>query len=327
MRFFSQLLGFILLFAAATATQGTPPAEAQPPFQLKLIGPNIWAAIDDAKGDAGANAGFVIGDSGVVVIDTFENETAAKALLTEIRKRTHLPVKFVVNTHYHLDHVAGNRVFSNAGAVIVAHENLRGWINTENLKFFGEKIKPEEKSLVAQLLGPEVSYDSAVTLFLGSRRINVQPFAGHTGGDSVVSIPDAGVVFCGDLFWRKTLPNLIDATTSAWINTLSDLAVLPAQPANNSTLTRAEVFVPGHGDVGTSADVLEFKKYLEYLRATVKGPADNGKTGDDLVNAVLPDLTKTYGTLDFFKDFSRSNILDVAAELRGLKRVPPPDKK
>ncbi len=194
-----------------------------------MIGPNIWAAIDDANGDAGANAGFVIGDNGVLVIDTFENEAAAKALLIEIQKLTHLPVKFVVNTHYHVDHVAGNRVFSNAGAVIVAHRNVRGWINTENLKFYGAKIKPEEKVFVENLVGPDVTYETELTLFLGSRRIDVKSFEGHTGGDSVVNIPDAGIVFCGDLFWRKTLPNLIDATTSAWIPTLDEIPALPVQ--------------------------------------------------------------------------------------------------
>jgi cyclase len=327
MRFLSQLLVLVLLFAAIAAAQTATPGQLQLPFQLKLIGPNIWAAIDDTKGDAGANAGFVVGDSGVLVIDTFENEAAAKALLAEIHKLTQLPVKFAVNTHYHLDHVAGNRVFSNAGAVIVAHRNVGPWINSENLKFFGDKIKPEETKFVQGLLGPDVVYDSVVTLMLGSRQINVQFFEGHTGGDSVVIVPDAGVVYCGDLFWRKTLPNLIDATTSAWISSLSAIAVLPAQSANNTPAPHSTVFVPGHGDVGTSADVLDFQKYLEYLRSMVQKPVDGGKTGDNLVSAVLPDLTKAYGSWDFFKDFSRFNILDVAAELRGSKRVPPRDRK
>src|SRR5215469_13102795 len=124
---------FIAIFLAATALAQAP--AAQPPFELKLIGPNVWALIDDAKGDAGANAGFVVGDDGVAVIDTFENEAAATALLAQIHSLTHLPIKFVVNTHYHLDHVAGNRVFANQGAVVLGQENIRSWINQENLKF------------------------------------------------------------------------------------------------------------------------------------------------------------------------------------------------
>jgi glyoxylase-like metal-dependent hydrolase (beta-lactamase superfamily II) len=75
------------------------------------------------------------------VIDTAPN--AGKALLAEIRQRTKLPIEFVVNTHYHPDHVANNGVFTEAGATILAHRNVRGWIHKENLKFFGDMIGKE----------------------------------------------------------------------------------------------------------------------------------------------------------------------------------------
>ncbi len=303
MRFLFQLFAMSLLFATAAAAGATSQGQTQLPFQLKLIGPNIWAAIDDAKGNSGANAGFVIGDSGVVVIDTFENETAAKALLDEIHKFTHLPIKFVVNTHYHLDHVAGNRIFANAGAVIVAHDNIRGWINTENLKFFGDKIKPEEKILVEQLLGPEVAYESAVTLYLGSRRIHVQFFAGHTGGDSVVSVPDAGVVFCGDLFWRKTLPNLIDATTSDWIDTLGNLAVLPHSPRAIPPRFAPLFSFPVMVRLAPPTTYSNFRNTSNIFAQRFREPVDSGKSGDDLVNVVLPDLSEEVRLLGFFQGF------------------------
>jgi cyclase len=324
MRFLLRL-SFLFCFFAAVLLAQSP--DAPLPFQLKLIGPNIWAAIDGAKGDAGANAGFVVGDDGVAVIDTFENEAAAKALLGQIHSLTHLPIKFVINTHYHLDHVAGNRVFAQHGAVIVAHHSVRAWIHTENLKFFGEKIKPEEKALVQNLFAPEVTYDTGVTLFLGSRRIEVNYMQGHTGGDSVVSIPDAGIVFCGDLFWRHTLPNLIDATTSTWISTLSEFTEQKADTLPNSALPPAMIFVPGHGDVGNADDVQEFQGYLTWLRGAVKKAVDANEKGDTLVAAVLPELTEKYGSWGFFKDFSRSNILDAGAELQGTKRIPVAQKK
>jgi cyclase len=324
MRFLFRL-SFLFCFSTAVLLAQSPNAPL--PFQVKLIGPNIWAAIDDAKGDAGANAGFAVGDDGVAVIDTFENEAAAKALLGEIHSLTHLPIKFVVNTHYHLDHVAGNRVFAQQGAVIIGHHSVRAWIHTENLKFFGEKIKPEEKVMVQNLLAPEVTYDTGVMLFLGTRRIEVTYMQGHTGGDSIVSIPDAGIVFCGDLFWRHTLPNLIDATTSTWISTLSEFTEQPADFLPNSALPRAVTFVPGHGDVGNADDVQEFQRYLTWLRAAVQKGVDDNKKGDALVTAVLPELTEKYGGWDFFKDFSRSNILDAGAELQGTKRIPVAQKK
>ncbi len=324
MRFLFRL-SFLFCFSAAVLLGQSP--DAPLPFQLKLIGPNIWAAIDDAKGDAGANAGFVVGDDGVALIDSFENEAAAKALLGQIHSFTHLPIKFVINTHYHLDHVAGNRVFAEHGAAIVGHHSVRAWIHTENLKFFGEKIKPEEKAMVQNLLAPEVTYDTGVTLFLGTRRIEVTYMQGHTGGDSVVSIPDAGIVFCGDLFWRRTLPNLIDATTSTWISTLSEFTEEKTVTLPNSALPRAVTFVPGHGDVGNAEDVREFQAYLAWLRAAVKKGVDANKKGDALVAVVMPGLTEKYGDWEFFKHFSRSNILDEGAELEGSKRIPVAQKK
>jgi len=303
---------FVSLCSASLAQQSASQS-APLPFTLKPLGHNVYAAIDDPKGDAGANAGFVIGDNGVLVIDTFENEPAAKQMLAQIRKLTSLPIKYVVNTHYHLDHVAGNKIFADAGAVVIAHQNVAGWIHTENLKFFGKDIKPEQRSMVESLFVPDISYESALSLSLGSRTVYVGFAPGHTGGDSWVAIPDAQVVFWGDLFWRKTLPNLIDASTSDWVKTLGDFSDFAHSTG---------IDVPGHGDVGTNAEVAEFRDYLINLRAMVKKPVDEGKTGDDLVNAVLPALTEKYGKWGLFEYFSRPNILDVAAEFRGDKRIP-----
>jgi cyclase len=317
---FVACLGAILLVAivatrvvAIRAQTSAPPANSLP-FTLKPLGHNVWAAIDDAKGDAGANAGFVIGDNGVAVIDTFEHAEAAKLMLAEICKLTQLPVKYVVNTHYHIDHVAGNRVFQEAGAEVFAQRNVSTWIHTENLKFFGKNIKPEEKTMVEQLGAPDVLYDTGVTLFLGTRRIDVRAFPGHTGGDSAVFIPDAGVLFGGDLFWRNTLPNLVDATLSKWLTTLDTIA------ASHPTA----VFVPGHGDVGNAADVKAFRGYLADLLEMVAAPVKEGKTGDDLVNAVVPALTEKYGKWDLFKYFAKPDIQNAAAELRGDKKIPQP---
>ena len=314
----AKYLSSLLLVVCAASVLGqtsAPPVTSSLLFTLKPLGHDVWAAIDDAKGDAGANAGFVIGDAGVAVIDTFENPEASKQMLAEIRKLTALPVKYVINTHYHIDHVAGNRVFQEAGAIVFAQRNVRSWIHTENLKFFGQDIKPEDKAKVEAPGGPDVVYDSGVTLFLGARRIEVRVFPEHTGGDSVVFVPDAAVVFCGDLFWRKTLPNLIDATTAAWIPTLEAIAGEAPAPT----------FVPGHGDVGTVDDVKAFRGYLADLREWIAaGPVKEGKTGDELIRAVIPKLTEKYGKWDFFEDFAKPDILHIAAELRGDKKIPQP---
>jgi cyclase len=305
---------WFLLIALVCAARAQEASTASLPFIIKPLGNNVFAAIKSPNSKAGSNAGFVIGDDGVVVIDTFQDADAARQLLAEIQKLTKLPVKFVVNTHYHLDHVTGNAVFAQAGAAIIAHKNVRTWIHTENLKFFGAGIKPEQKAWVDGLLAPSLVYDSALEIFLGSRRVVVRYFLGHTGGDSVVSVPDANVYFCGDLFWKKTLPNLIDGTTDKWAD--SDAKLVAEGPKAS--------FVSGHGDVGTAEDVLEFKGYLDQLRAMVSGAIKNGLAGDALTNSVFPQLQEKYGSWDFFDHFAKRNIADTEKELRGEKKLPQP---
>lgn len=318
------LVGLVVL-AMPCAAQDTPL-----PFTLHEVGPGEFAAID-LNGHSGANAGFVIGDDGVLVIDTFEHEDAARALLAVIRKKTSLPIKFVVNTHYHLDHVTGNAVFAQAGAVVMAQRNVRAWIHTENLKFFGAKITPEQRAMVAGYFAPELVYDSGVTLYLGKREVLVKTFRGHTGGDSVVIIPGGqgghDVVFCGDLFWNHLLPNLIDANTKKLVENLTDLSRVGASDTAvdaGGKSSAGTVFIPGHGEVGNLQDLETFRGYLVDLRNMVVGPVKEGKTGDALLAAVMPQLQAKYGQWGIFQHFSKPNILLTAEELRGTKRVPQP---
>src|SRR5271170_2586438 len=217
---------------------------AAPDFQLQKIGNGVWAAIVNDEGLAGGNAGFVIGDEGVLVIDTFQDPRPAKALLAEIRKLTRLPIRFVVNTHYHLDHVNGNDVFAAARATIVAHRNVRAWMRTENIKMLDPPVTPEKKARVQSRTLPALVYDSHIELYLGSRRIDVRYYPGHTGGDSVVWIPEAHVVFCGDMLWKQHVPNLIDASTGAWIESLRAMRLAYEQAA----------WIPGHGDPANAQD-------------------------------------------------------------------------
>lgn len=302
------LLAFVVFF-------GTNSCLAQSGnFKLEKIGDGIWAAIVNDSGKAGGNAGFVVGDDSIAVIDTFEDAGAAREFLATIRQVSSLPIRFVVNTHYHLDHVAGNEVFAGAGAVVVAHRNVRAWLRTENLKFFGDAIKPEDKALVEELKLPDVIYDDRLELYLGKRLLQVRFLRGHTGGDSVVYVPDARVLFCGDLLWKDHVPNLVDASTDKWVATLDSLS----KDYDGST------FVPGHGGAANPNDVTIFKDYLANLREAVRKAQGEGKSDDALVTAILPGLKAKYGTWGFFDDFAKTNILQTGQELAGRKRVPQP---
>lgn len=303
----------VVLSAIGTSRAQQPADEW---FTLTKIGPNVWAAVDNpkAKQRAYSNAGIVIGDDGVVVIDTLTTEESARHLLQEIRKLTTLPVKFVVNTHYHGDHVSGNKVFADAGARILAHRNVRTWIHRENLRMLGDNPKPELKTLIESFVAPTVTYTDAVDLYLGSRAIQVRSFPGHTGGDSVVIVPDAKVVFGGDLLWRNVVPNTIDGSTKAWIQTLSALASDYA----------GYTFVSGHGGIATAADVLALRDYLALVQKLVSDARASGKTGEAVSAAVLPALKETYGAWEGFEYLAPRNIAEADAEQSGKKRIPQP---
>ena len=303
--------------AAACAAQTTA-QQADAPFTLAPLGHGISAAIDNPAAktaSSGSNAGFLIGSNAVAVVDTFESQAAAQKMLEVIQQQTKLPIRYVINTHYHLDHVAGNQVFVGAGAIVLAQQNVRAWERTENLKFFLPNITPQQRAFVETLALPEVTYTHDTTLYLGDHRsllLRVMP--GHTGGDTVVYDSEANVVFCGDLFWNHTLPNLIDASTKPWIETLDTLL------ADYPTAT----FVPGHGDhPGTAADVRAFRDYLAFLRQSIAQSQSHGDSSAAVLNTVLPQLKARYGTWAFF-DFATPDIQRTDEELRGTKRIPQP---
>lgn len=310
------------LFGAAVALAGLQctSASAQPastqPFSLKLLAPGVYAAIDGPEHKSGSNAGFIIGDDGVLVVDSFFDPHAAEALLAEIRKITPKPIRYVVNTHYHMDHVAGDQVFKDAGAIIIAHKNVRGWIRTENAHLFGDRISDALRAAIAQLPLPDATTETALTIWLGARRVDVTAVEGHTGGDLVVSAPDAHVLFCGDMLWNKISPNLIDGTVKRWIETDAQFLTRP-----DAAIT---IYVPGHGDLADVAAVEDFKDYLSTLVQLTATERAKGLDGEALIGAVLPPMAERYGAWLGFKRSAPLEINFVDQELAGKKRVPVP---
>ncbi|HKZ09728.1 MAG TPA: MBL fold metallo-hydrolase [Rhodanobacteraceae bacterium] len=302
------LLPLALTCGAANA------ADTKPFFTLHETGKGIWAAIAVPGSGAGSNSGFIVGDDGVLVVDSFEDPDAAKALLKVIHEKTPLPVRYVVNTHYHLDHVAGNGVYQAAGAVVMAQRNVRAWERTENLKFFGDKITPAQRKMVQSYVLPSAVYRDGIEVFLGHRKIEVRVLPGHTGGDSIVVVPDADVVFTGDLFWDDSLPNLIDADTRAQIHT-NDVFLKDYPTAS---------FVPGHGAIGKAADVRAFRDYLVALRQAITKAESKDESGAELRQDVLNQLQATYGAWNYFGHFAPRNIAQTIAELGGKKALPKP---
>lgn len=301
------VLGLLLLHLAARAQP------AQAPFELQQLAPGVYAAIDQG-GRAGSNAGIVIGNRAVLVVDSLYREPASRALLDAVRKLTDLPIRYLVNTHHHIDHVAGNRLFAQAGATVLAQRHVADWIQGENLRLLGgDKATPEQREQVAQLLQPQLSFNDRMNLDLGGRRVELQHRLGHTGGDTAVWVPDAKVMFLGDLLWRRAIPNLIDANLVQWRATLETLGL-----AGEDTR-----FVPGHGGVASAQDLREFAGYLDALDQAVaeaEGPEETRSA------AALEALKARYAAWAYFKGLAAANVRDALAEKEGRKRVPAPSR-
>jgi len=308
---------FMLVLGLVFAMTGRAPAQTPSPqispFTLEEIGPGIYAAI------SGSNAGFVIGDDGVLVVDSFFEPDTAKAMLAEIRKITPKPIRYVVNTHYHGDHVSGDQVFRDAGAIIITHRNVRAWMRPENVRMFGEVPDPALKAQLtqrmAQLPLPDLVTESPITIWLGARRIDIRPVEGHTGGDLVVSVPDAKVLFCGDMLWRMP-PNTVDGNTEKWIATVRGFEQLP----DAASVT----FVPGHGDVATVKDVAIFRGYMTDLVSLTAAGRKRGLKGDALVADVVPKLQASHTDYPTPTRVVSREVTYMEQELDGTKRVPQP---
>ncbi|HXD33934.1 MAG TPA: MBL fold metallo-hydrolase [Pyrinomonadaceae bacterium] len=315
-----------------------PFAKTEDDFQLTKVADGVYAAIAKPGGLASGNAGFVIGDKGVLVVDTFFTPEAIEELIAEIGKLTQQPIKNAINTHYHLDHTGGNQVLAARGVPIIAHPNVLQWQTTKNRKFLpsaedlqkrradvakqlsdltpdqADKRPPLERQLrrldammTIKLTNPNVSLGSGtMRLFFGKREVIVFTLPGHTGGDILAYVPDANVLFMGDMGWSRTLPNLVDATVVDWISSLD--TILAKYPTAK--------FVPGHGEVASAADIKDFRDYLDDLRARVKQGIADGLTIDQAkAQLKLPEKYKSFA----FQNFATPNVEDMYKELKGTK--------
>jgi len=320
-------------------TTTTAAAKAEDDFTIVQVADGVYAAIAKPGGLASGNAGFIIGADGVVIFDTFFTPVAIEELIGEIQKLTNKPIKYAVNSHYHLDHTGGNQVLAERGVPIIAHDNVLKWQTVKNKRFLPapeelQKRKtdaekqlsetPEDQKdkraqlertirrvdalMSIKLTNPTKTFSTGtMKLKLGKREVILGTLPGHTGGDVFAYVPDVNVVFLGDLGWSRTLPNLVDATVNDWIPTLD--TILKQHPNAK--------YVPGHGNVATAADLKEFRDYLDDLRARVqKGIADGLTIDQAKQQLILPEKYKSFA----FQNFATPNVEDMYKELKGTKQ-------
>ena len=225
------------------------------------------------QADGATDAGFIAGEDGVVVIDTLMTATLANALLGEVRAVTSAPLLHIVNTHWHGDHVFGNAVLP--AAPIIAHDTCRDDLLSEwdSHRAFLRELYPAAWPEISELPAtpPNVTFDSRLTVHLAGRAAHVRHFGrAHTRGDIVVHLPDDGVVFAGDIAFHDYIPNARDGFPRDWVAVARALEGLDC-----------DVVVPGHGPVGTTADVARMRECLELIVGQVESAFARGMSEEE----------------------------------------------
>jgi quinoprotein relay system zinc metallohydrolase 1 len=224
------------------------------------------------------NTGFIVTDSGVVVIDTGPSRRYGEAMRKAIASVTDKPVIQVLLTHHHPDHVLGNQAFADVpvGALAGTKELMRqhGDVLAENMyRLVGDWMRGTETLLPTQTLTPGI-------LEFGGHRLQLLALAGHTGADLAILDLDTGVMFAGDIvFYQRALTTPNSPGLEVWLGDLDTLQALPWK-----------LLVPGHGPLATDARPLEqMRDYLGWLDGLLRNGAAQGADMAELINSPIPE--------------------------------------
>ncbi len=235
---------------------------------------------------SGGNIGLSIGEDGPFVVDD-QFAPLTEKIQAAIAAVTSGAVRFVLNTHWHGDHTGGNENFGKAGAMIIAHENVRKRLNPaefRNLMGRSEQAPPDAL--------PVVTFTDAVNFYWNGENIRVFHVEhAHTDGDAIVHFTNANVVHMGDTFFKGRYP-FIDVDSGGGIDGMIAAADHVLSMVNSDTK-----IMPGHGTLGTPDDLRDYRNMLITVRDRVRTMLNDGMSVEEVVAAEpTSDLDATWGS-------------------------------
>ncbi len=254
MRHLSALLAVGLLFGFS----GTASAQDDPvQIDVQALGGGVYMLMGQ-----GGNMGLSVGGDGAFLVDD-QFAPLSEKIMAAIAEITSEPVRFVFNTHWHGDHTGGNENMGGTGALIVAHDNVRERMNTEQVL---ERIGRPEDTTAASPPGalPVVTFTDEVTFHINGDRLHAFHVSNaHTDGDAIVHFVGANVVHMGDTFFRDRFP-FIDTATGGSID-----GVIAAVGKALAVMDAETQVIPGHGVLSDREDLREYRDALKMSRDAV----------------------------------------------------------
>lgn len=223
----------------------------------------------------GGNIGVSVGEDGAFVIDD-QFAPLTERILAAVAELSDQPVRFVVNTHWHGDHTGGNENMGEAGAIIVAHENVRARMSTEqfNATFDRTTLPAPEGAW------PVVTFTDQVTFHWNGDDIHVlHQEPAHTDGDAVIHFANANVVHMGDTYFNGFYP-YIDVSSGGSLDGMIAVADRVLGLADDDTQ-----IIPGHGPLSSKAELQAYRDMLNSVRDNVRTLIADGADRQALINA------------------------------------------
>ncbi|MEO6447458.1 MAG: MBL fold metallo-hydrolase [Gemmatimonadaceae bacterium] len=217
---------------------------------------------------SGGNIGLSVGQDGAFIVDDQFAPLSAK-ITAAIASLTDKPVRFVVNTHFHGDHSGGNENFGRTGAVIIAQDNVRDRLASEQVNARTNARTPAAPHDAL----PVITFAQSLSLHLNGDSVRVVHVANaHTDGDALIHYVGANVLHMGDTFFAGRYP-YIDTSSGGTLDGIIAAADAGLAMARNDTR-----IIPGHGAVSTRADLLEYRRVLVIIRDRVQKLVAEGKS-------------------------------------------------
>lgn len=215
-------------------------------LKVEKLSKHTYAVFPKEGGKAISNSVFIILDDGVLLIDSQASEELAKELAREIKKVTSKPVKYLVNTHFHRDHIGGNSAFLPHAQLILHHMAF-------------ERFK--EDRVVLQ--GPIISIKYELSIIDNNNQIQIIWLGtGHTKGDLFIYFPEDGILVLGDLFFNEVIPTVKDGHIKHWLAVLDRVI--------KSKMSNIKIVIPGHGPAGDFTALRRFRELLAWSRGVVE---------------------------------------------------------